>query len=420
MKRPESTSGGVAITTPATDEITDTGSDSSQLVSVPRQRQLLIAGMAVHAVGVEILTILPAFVHGLVEHMGFSEVQAGRIASLENLGMAVSTVSLTLLWRHIHWRRACIVGLIVLGLANILSIWGHSYPLMLAMRFASGLGAGVSIVLSYAVIGLTLRKERNFGLLVFSSLLFGAAMFAIIPLSVRVGGMTIVFLLLGGLPLLSLALARYFPDMRGKETAAQSAGLAASLKVSALAGVALYAVAIGALWAYFFRIGASAGLPEDVLSRSFSLSQFCAIGGSFLAAALAHRLRLSWALTLGIAGLVFPLVGILDRPSALIFAITICLFNGFWNFFHPYVLAAFAIFGENSRMVVYASPLLMIGLSAGPALASMTLGENSFTRIIVGSAILLVLSLLLMLPAAIKSVQTIAEGRRLKEGAAMP
>jgi hypothetical protein len=77
------------------------------------------------------------------------------------------------------------------------------------------------------------------------------------------------------------------------------------------------------------------------------------------------------------------------------------------------------VFDENSRMVVYASPLLMTGLSAGPAIASVPLGENSFTRIIVGSATLLVLSLVLMLPAVIRSMRTLADVRKLQRRAEM-
>jgi hypothetical protein len=106
-----------------------------------------------------------------------------------------------------------------------------------------------------------------------------------------------------------------------------------------------------------------------------------------------------------------PLPWLLGTPTALGFTAIICLFNGFWNFFHSYVLAAFALFGKNSRMLIYANPFLFVGLSAGPAMASALVGENNFTYVIVGSMVLLGASLLLLLAPALTDAPALV-GRR--------
>ena len=80
-------------------------------MTVSREHQLLLTAVVIHAIGVEVLVVLPAFVHGLVEHMGFSDAQSGRIAALENGGMAVSTLAMTYFWNRVPWRTVCLVGL---------------------------------------------------------------------------------------------------------------------------------------------------------------------------------------------------------------------------------------------------------------------------------------------------------------------
>jgi hypothetical protein len=381
------------------------------MMTVSRERQLLLLGIVIHAISVEVLVVLPAFVHGLVEHMGFSDAQGGRISALENGGMAVSTLAMTYFWNRVPWRTVCFVGLGMVAAANLWSIWATDYFAMLAARFCSGLGTGGLLVLSYAIVGLTERRERNFGLLIATSLVYGALLFTALPVALETWGIAGALILFAVPAILALPLARYCPDVRTTAMAPERGGLNVGLKASALAGVAFYAVAIGALWTYFFRIGAAAGLSETFMSRSFAVSQFCALGGSIAFAALGQRLKLPLALTVGVGGLSLPLLGLLGAPSATRFAVIIALFNFFWNFFHPSLLAALALFGKNSRMLVYASPLLTAGLSFGPALAAATVGGRDFTVTIAGGMAFLFLSLACILPPTVYEGQV----RRLAE-----
>ena len=77
----------------------------------PSSIRSVAAGVYMGVMGGEVFIVQPGFVQGLVERMGFSEEQAGFIASIEMAGFATMTILLIFLTRRLNWRHmlaACI------------------------------------------------------------------------------------------------------------------------------------------------------------------------------------------------------------------------------------------------------------------------------------------------------------------------
>ena len=69
-----------------------------------------------------------------------------------------------------------------------------------------------------------------------------------------------------------------------------------------------------------------------------------------------------------------------------------------WNLSHPYLLAAMASFDPTGKMVVYATAMQFLGVSAGPATAAMLVGEDSYRGVLILGITLFLVSLALILP----------------------
>src|SRR5690606_39298200 len=113
-------------------------------------------------IGPEVFIVQPGFVQGLVVYLGLTDSQAGYTASAEMFGIAATTILLTFIAHKVNWRRVFTGSLIVMFITNALSTLVQDFETFTALRFASGLGAGGLVSLSFAAIGLTDKPDRNF------------------------------------------------------------------------------------------------------------------------------------------------------------------------------------------------------------------------------------------------------------------
>jgi hypothetical protein len=91
------------------------------------------------------------------------------------------------------------------------------------------------------------------------------------------------------------------------------------------------------------------------------------------------------------------LVYLYGQFTALVYAVTVCVYNFAWNMSHPFLLAGMASFDRHGRVVVYAVAAQMLGLAVGPAFAASLLGEGDYSRVINAGIGLFLLSYLLIL-----------------------
>ena len=363
-------------------------------------RATLYSMFLIGVIAPEVFIVQPGFVQGLVEYLGFDDQGAGKVVSAEMWGLAATTILMTFIAHRVNWRGVVFGSLVVMFVANAACTLTEDVTTFVTLRFIAGLGAGSLVSLSFAAVGLTNNPDRNFGLLIMWVLTYGAIVLWAMPMAYEMfgfGGMLWFFALF---PMTAMPFVKHLPI--SGETDAQveedAVNLTPQLKGMALFSMLAYFMAQGVVWAYLFLIGLSGGLSEQAVANGLMLSQFAGIAGALLAAIMAHRYGRSMPLTVGIVGGALCLYFLVGSFGFVAFAVTVCIYNFFWNLTHPFLLGAMASFDRQGRVVVYAVAMQMVGLAVGPYLAATVISEGVYINVNWAGAILFIVSWLLILP----------------------
>ena len=355
----------------------------------------------------EVFIVQPGFVQGLVEYLGFDDQGAGKVVSAEMWGLAATTILMTFVAHRVNWRGVVFGSLVVMFLANAACTLTTDVSTFVTLRFIAGLGAGSLVSLSFAAVGLTSHPDRNFGLLIMWVLTYGAIVLWAMPMAYETFGFAGVLWFFALFPMAAMPFVRPLP-VSGESDAqveADAVNLTPQLKGMALFSMLAYFTAQGVVWAYLFLIGLAGGLSEQAVANGLMLSQFAGIGGALVAAVTAHRFGRSLPLTIGIVGGAACLYYLVGTFGFAAFAITVCIYNFFWNLTHPFLLGAMASFDRHGRVVVYAVAMQMLGLAIGPYLAASIITEGVYLNVNWAGAILFIASWLLILPPVLSQAR---------------
>jgi len=373
-------------------------SSSTQAVNL-NSRASLVSIIYLSVIGAAVFIVQPGFVQGLVEFYGFDEQQVGYIASAEIWGIAVTAVALAAGGHNYSWQKVLRISIVLCIAGNFASLAASEATLFGSLRFLVGLGAGGLVSLTFTIMGLTRLPDRNFGYLIMGVLTYGAVGLWAMPMVLDLVGMhgVIIFFALfaaSGWPCL-----RYMPDSGEEHLQVEedAVDLGSGLRVVAILAMFTYFFAQGVIWAYLFLIGLNGGVTEQGVANGLMLSQFLGIAGAFVAAMAGNRFGRIMPLLFGIIGGSAVLFFLFGTFTALVYALTVCVYNFFWNVTHPFLLASMASFDKHGRVVVYAVAAQMLGLAVGPAFAASLLGDGNYSRVIWAGISLFVLSYLLIL-----------------------
>ena len=362
----------------------------------------LAAALLLGVIGPEVFIVQPGFVQGLVAHVGFSEQQAGYVASAEMWGLALTTLMMSWVASRVDWRKLLMVSTLVVVAGNLGSLATVDPAGFAAWRFVAGLGCGVLVSLSFTMVGLTANPDRNFGYLIAAVLTYGAFGLWLMPGAFDLIGMKGLIVFFALFPLLALPLLRYLPRSGEEQVHAENGAVTLSISLRAVAVITMlgYFLAQGVVWAYLFLIGLSGGVDEQGVANGLTISQFLGIAGALLAAVLGSRWGRLGPLSVGILGGIVPLFFLFEQFSALQYGIAVSAYNFAWNLTHPFLLAAMASFDRSGKLVVHAVGAQMLGLAIGPALAASVVQSDDYGSVLtLGIALFLVAWVLILPPA---------------------
>ncbi|MDE0758761.1 MAG: MFS transporter, partial [Pseudomonadales bacterium] len=343
--------------------------------------------------------VQPGFVQGLVEFYGFSEQEVGYIASAEIWGLALTTLLLAFGGHRYSWQNILKCSLILFVLGNLVSLTATSMFSFSALRFITGLGSGGMVSLTFTIIGITAKADRNFSLLIMGVLTYGAFGLWSMPAvfeAVGMNGVIIFFAVFGGSGWWFLP---HLPNSGEEQLQIEddAVNLGDMFRVCALLAMFTYFLAQGVIWAYLFLIGLNGGVSEQEVANGLMLSQFLGIAGAMIAALAGNRFGRTLPLAIGILGGGVVLFWLFGTFTSLVYAITVCIYNFAWNMTHPYLLASMASFDQHGKVVVYAVAAQMLGLAIGPAFAASLIQQNDYSLVIMAGMVLFLLSFLMIL-----------------------
>ncbi|MEE4163893.1 MAG: MFS transporter [Woeseiaceae bacterium] len=363
-------------------------------------RGTIASAIILGTIGVLAFIVQPGLVQGFVVELGLSEAEANDLAFSEMLGVAIATYVVAFLSRRVNWRVIVTLALCLAAAGNVASASESLTAWLGTSRFVTGLGEGAIISLSFTVVGLTTKTERNLALYLVLLLTYGAFGLWLMPIAFDTIGLDGIFIGWSVLTLLSIATVPYLPTSSDASAqvrpSARTIGL--PMVVIAMLGVLAYNSAIGIAWANLFLIGMEIRPDEQSIANALLISQFVAIGGALAAVFLEVRLGLRKPIIAGIFGGAASIALLLGEPGYAVFILSVGAFNFLWNFVLPFILTAVSDMDERGDIMTNAIAMQMTGLGFGPFIAARILDAGGgFTAILSTTIGLLIASFFILL-----------------------
>lgn len=343
--------------------------------------------------GLFYVNIMPALIEGLVDGLGFSNRDAGFVASANVYGAALGAFVVVFLIPYINWRIASYGLLVGLVVVDLISMWLELPTTLIAVRFAHGFIGGLLVGIGFSVIARTANPDRTFGYLLTVQFGLGGAGLVYIPGLVSEWGTTVVF---GSLIVFSVMtllmvpfLDRYLVESRARRTIPWHK--MNRFFVLALIGTFLFQAANMAVYAYIFGLGREAGLDTDYMSLAVGEAAWIAILGSVLVIIVSTRFGRVIPIGLGILLTVLGTYAFLYSDTKYVYWLANVAVGITWAFVISYLLGLCSEFDETGQLAAVGGLASKLGLASGPMLAALLVDDLGYSSMVWMAIIALVL-----------------------------
>ena len=361
----------------------------------------LIPAIVVGVMGNAGIYLIPLLLGAMVADRGFTDRQAGLIASADLAGYALMTFVTAVFLINRDWRRLALVGVTIMFAANLASIFVTSSGTFAAARFTSGLGAGILAAIATVSLGRTAKPDRSYGFLFAASLLFGTAGLWGLPVLLDHSGLNGAYVLIALLAVLVGFVSRGL--VQGPATGS-AAGPGLVVRHGRLfAGLMLLAITLfwaqqNALYAYMERIGNASGLTPSFIGFTLGLANLTGFAGAALVAWLGPRFGRVLPLVLSTAIQIACVLSLAGTVTSNGYLLAIGMVSLCWNIVNPIQIGILAGVDATGRLLALSSTVIGVGLALGPALGAAVLNGNDYSSVIGLVVGLTLLSTLLALP----------------------
>jgi len=335
--------------------------------------------------GLFYVNIMPAIVDGLKHALGFSNQQAGAVASANMYGAALGALLIVFLIKCLNWRFAALVFLLALISIDLASLAVTAPGSLVAIRFLHGFVGGMLVGTSFSVIARTLQPDRTFGVLLFVQFGLGGLGVMYIPGLVPEFGSRILFLALVAFSSVTLLMLPFLPayavrplhvDQHARTT------IRWPPLVMALLALFLFQSSNMGLYAYIIGLGEFYGLSQDYITTTLGLSAWVGLAGAGLVILIGDRFGYVKTLIVGIGLTVVANWALLYSDVPWVFLGANFLVGITWAYCMSYLLGLASRFDASGQMAALGGFASKMGLASGPAIAALIMGENNYPLII--------------------------------------
>lgn len=366
-----------------------------------RDLRRLVPMIVVGVVGNSVIYIVPLLVGGMVTDRGFDEQLAGFMVSADLGGYAVATLLAATLVSRVSWRRMALVAVVLMVAANVATTFIHDSTLFAVVRFVSGMGCGILAALASVTLGQTEEPDRNYGVLLAMSLLYGTAALWTLPFVLGRYGLSAAYWLIVACALATLPLIRGLPERRPAAAVGPQAGRTSRWLLSSLvlAAILLFWASQNDVYTYIERVGAGAGLTPEFIGFSLGAANLTGFVGAALVAFLGTRFGRFWPLLVATLMQVACLAVLMQGFDGTTYLVALALLSLGWNIVNPFQLGVLAMVDTTGSALALAATVTGLGLAIGPAFAAMAVAVGRYAGVLWVAIALAVASLLLVLPA---------------------
>ena len=361
----------------------------------------LLPAIVVGVMGNTGIYLIPLLLGAMVSDRGYTEQQAGLIASADLGGYAVMTFITAMFLIRRDWRRLALVGVAIMFVANLASTAVAAAGAFAAVRFLSGIGAGMLAAVATVSLGQTENPDRSYGLLFAASLLFGTAGLWGLPLLLERTGLDGAYVFIAALAVLVGLLTFGLQQGVPPSTTAGAAGAPRPRPVLAmliLLAITLFWAHQNALYAYMERIGNASGLSAQFIGFTLGLANLTGFAGAALVAWAGSRFGRLIPLLVSTAIQLVCVWALSGTVSSVGYLVAIAVISLSWNVVNPMQIGVLAGVDRGGRLLALSSTVIGVGLAIGPALGAAVLRGADYSLVLWLVAGLAVASLLLALP----------------------
>jgi predicted MFS family arabinose efflux permease len=358
--------------------------------------------------GIFYVNILPALVDGLISALGFTNQQAGQVASANLYGAALGALLIVFLIRKLNWQIAALLFLLGLLAIDLASIFVSQPDTMIALRFADGFVGGMLVGTGFSVIARTDGPDRTFGVLLFVQFGLGGLGVMMLPGLVELFGTQALFLALIAFTTVTLLMLPFLPEYHvDPDEAAARKALHGKVKLVplalALVGIFLFQASNNALYAYIIGLGEFFGQQGAMVTTTLGVAAWLGLVGAGLVVLLSDRAGYLKTLAAGLALTIVGTWALLHSDIGWVWIAANCLIGITWAFTISYLLGLASRFDTTGQMAALGGFASKMGLASGPAVAAMLIGESNYVLITWVAVAGLVLCLAVMLyPARVQ------------------
>ena len=356
----------------------------------------------VYPLGPAAIILMPMIIGGVIDGYGFSEQQAGALASFEGMGLVFASVFAALWIRNISWTSVLFVGLLLTAVLNIVSANLSDFLPLLVTRFLAGLVGGTVFAVAVAALGDNREPDRAFGVaqMMQGSMMFVA--FSSAPYLVQTGGVSGLFYMLAVASILMMFSLLGFPVEGVNHTGLTEEGDREASQTSliwlGLFSSVIFFVSVFGFWAFIERIGQAANLPANTIGLALGVSQLVAIGGALAAALASDKYGRSVPLLIVLVGQLLVLWVLVGRFYSVTLFVGAGVFQALFMVAVSYQMGAIAKIDVKGKYLVLMTAAQGIGAALGPPIAAALIREgNDYSRINLMAAVCCLVSILLFL-----------------------
>jgi len=345
--------------------------------------------------GLFYVNIMPTIVSGLIEALGFSNQQAGNIASANMYGAATGALLIVFLVKRLNWQLVSVIFLTGLIAIDLFSIALTDPKTLLMVRFIHGFIGGMLVGTGFSLIARTHEPDRTFGVLLFVQFGLGGLGIMFIPGLVPDYGTKVLFYSLVAFSAVTFLMLPFLPDYTIKPeklNVTSKTGIQWTPLGLTLISIFMFQAANMGLFAFIIGLGEHYGLELGFITTTLGIANWLGLAGAGLVIAIGSRFGYLKSI---IGGIAFTAIGIWILSYSNIPWIWIasnCLIGITWGFTIAYLLGLASRFDSSGQMAALGGFASKMGLASGPAITAILLGKDNYQLIIVVSTIVMLLT----------------------------
>jgi len=343
----------------------------------------LTIGIYMALTGYAVMVGLPVISTAWVTHLGFTEVQVGRVAGADLAGLAIGAVIAALFVAKVDRRHMTVLAAGIAIGATILCMFYQSYEATLWLRLIAGIGAGIYTGIAVATIAGHSRPAFAFGMELFAFAGSQGLELKFLPYLSMNG----IYLVLAATFVVGLLFISWLPrhpveksldvevdvEEPGGEHHVDHKHVPAYVPWLVLTAITFTYINIGAYWTYIeLAASESPASPDWVASMLWVSSVFSVIGALF-AVLLSNRYGLARPLLVTLIFQAIIVVMLVTGINDVNVAISMFMFNFCWIFVDIYQAATIANVDRSGRFPALIPAAQGLGNFLGPNLAASVL-----------------------------------------------